>query len=97
MVVTLATVADCLRLWSATSPRSASVDGEAVDLDPTENPYTGCGRTRDRASLPYLDRSRHRPGMVTPSVVSAFGSVGWGWGGNWSGTQDYMHFSANGH
>ena len=71
--------------------------GEAVDLDPTENPYTGCGVTRDRASTPYLNRSRHRPGMVTPAVVSAFASVGWGWGGNWSGTQDYMHFSANGH
>jgi hypothetical protein len=35
--------------------------------------------------------------MVTPAVVAAFASIGWGWGGNWSGTQDYMHFSANGH
>jgi D-alanyl-D-alanine carboxypeptidase len=71
--------------------------GEAVDLNPIENPYTGCGRTRQRASIPYLNRSRRRPGMVTPGVVAAFASIGWGWGGHWTGTQDYMHFSANGH
>jgi D-alanyl-D-alanine carboxypeptidase len=71
--------------------------GEAVDLNPRENPYTGCGRTRDPASVPYLDRSRVRPGMVTGAVVAAFRAVGWGWGGAWSGTKDYMHFSANGH
>lgn len=71
--------------------------GEAVDINPVENPYTGCGRTRERASLPYLNRSRLRPGMVTPAVVRAFASIGWGWGGAWVGTQDYMHFSATGH
>src|SRR5438270_118521 len=45
-----------------------------------------------------FDRSRHRPGMVTAAVVRAFRSIGWGWGGSWSGsTKDYMHFSASGH
>jgi len=72
--------------------------GEAVDLNPVENPYVGCGMTRGKASLSYLDRNHHRRGMVTPAVVRAFQSVGWGWGGNWSGaTKDYMHFSASGH
>lgn len=71
--------------------------GEAVDVNPTENPYTGCGRTRDPASIPYLNRSRHRLGMVTQAVVAAFASIGWGWGGSWSGTKDYMHFSSTGH
>ncbi len=72
--------------------------GEAVDLNTIENPYVGCGRTRERSSLPYLDRSRLRPGMVTPAVVAAFRSIGWGWGGNWTGsTKDYMHFSKSGH
>jgi D-alanyl-D-alanine carboxypeptidase len=72
--------------------------GRAVDLNPIENPYVGCGRTRERASLPYFDRSRLRRGMVTPAVVQAFRSIGWGWGGDWSGsTKDYMHFSASGH
>lgn len=72
--------------------------GLAVDLNPVENPYVGCGRSRDPSSRPYFDRSRLRPGMVTPAVVEAFRSVGWGWGGSWPGsTKDYMHFSATGH
>ena len=45
-----------------------------------------------------MDRSRLRRGMVTPAVVSAFRSIGWGWGGAWTGaTKDYMHFSSTGH
>jgi hypothetical protein len=72
--------------------------GLAVDLNPIENPYVGCGATRTRASRPYLDRKRVRPGMINPAVVRAFASIGWGWGGSWSGnTKDYMHFSWNGH
>ena len=72
--------------------------GNAVDLNPVENPYVGCGRTRDRAGARYLDRSRLRKGMVTPAVVRAFRSIGWGWGGEWTGrTKDYMHFSTTGH
>ncbi|MBW3608813.1 MAG: M15 family metallopeptidase, partial [Actinobacteria bacterium] len=47
---------------------------------------------------PYRDRSRHRRGMVTRRVIKAFASIGWGWGGAWTGnTKDYMHFSVNGH
>jgi hypothetical protein len=72
--------------------------GEAVDLNPVENPYVGCGQSRDPSARSYRDRSRHRRGMVTPAVVHAFASIGWGWGGSWTGsTKDYMHFSASGH
>jgi hypothetical protein len=72
--------------------------GLAIDLNPVENPYVGCGMTRDKTALSYLDRARVRPGMVTPAVRRVFASIGWGWGGSWSGsTKDYMHFSANGH
>ena len=72
--------------------------GLAVDVNPTENPYVGCGMTRDKEALSYLDRSRVRRGMVHAPIVSAFTAVGWGWGGAWSGsTKDYMHFSWNGH
>jgi D-alanyl-D-alanine carboxypeptidase len=72
--------------------------GLAVDLNPVENPYVGCGMSRDPTAQSYRDRSRHRTGMVTPRVVAAFRSIGWGWGGGWSGnTKDYMHFSYNGH
>jgi D-alanyl-D-alanine carboxypeptidase len=72
--------------------------GEAIDLNPVENPYVGCGMTRDKTALSYVNRSRHRRGMVDDAVIGAFASIGWGWGGSWSGsTKDYMHFSANGH
>jgi hypothetical protein len=83
---------------SGTGTWSEHAFGEAVDLNPVENPYVGCGQGRDPSSRPYFNRSQHRPGMVTPAVVRAFRSVGWGWGGSWTGsTKDYMHFSASGH
>jgi hypothetical protein len=83
---------------SGTGRWSNHAYGHAIDLNPVENPYVGCGATRDRASARYIDRSRLRKGMVTPAVVSAFRSIGWGWGGSWTGrTKDYMHFSTNGH
>jgi hypothetical protein len=72
--------------------------GLALDINPRENPYVGCGQSRDPAARSYRDRSRHRRGMVTRRVVAAFRSAGWGWGGSWTGnTKDYMHFSVNGH
>ena len=72
--------------------------GMAIDINPVENPYVGCGMSRDPQAQSYRDRSNHRPGMVTRRVVAAFRSVGWGWGGAWTGnTKDYMHFSWNGH
>jgi D-alanyl-D-alanine carboxypeptidase len=72
--------------------------GEAIDLNPVENPYVGCGMTRDKTALSYVDRSHYRRGMVNDAVVQAFASIGWGWGGSWTGsTKDYMHFSINGH
>ena len=83
---------------SGTGTWSEHAFGEAVDLNPVENPYVGCGQSRDPRSRSYFNRSQHRPGMVTPAVVRAFRSIGWGWGGSWTGsTKDYMHFSESGH
>ena len=71
--------------------------GHAIDLNPNENPYVGCGAVHDPRSWPYVDRTPLRKGMVTPAVVRAFASIGWGWGGAWTGdTKDYMHFSTTG-
>jgi hypothetical protein len=72
--------------------------GLAIDVNPRENPYVGCGQSRDPTAVSYMNRSKLRKGMVTPAVVEAFRSVGWGWGGGWTGdTHDYMHFSSTGH
>lgn len=72
--------------------------GRAIDVNPIENPYVSGGATSHRASIPYLDRGRVRPGMAVEggALVAAFDAVGFGWGGRWSGVKDYQHFSATG-
>jgi hypothetical protein len=84
----------------ANGPKSWSEHayGEAVDVDPRENPYTLDGHVYPPSGKGYVDRSRHRRGMIFASgpVVHAFDAVGWGWGGRWSSSPDYQHFSVNG-
>jgi len=29
-------------------------------------------------------------------VTDAFAEIGWGWGGDWSSSKDWQHFSATG-
>ena len=72
--------------------------GRAIDVNPIENPYVSGGSTSHRASIPYVDRSRRRPGMAYEGgvLVRAFDAIGWGWGGRWTSVQDYQHFSASG-
>jgi hypothetical protein len=69
--------------------------GEAIDVNPVENPYVLGGRARPAAGARYVDRTRRRPGMAEGALVRAFASVGWGWGGRW-GAPDYQHFSSTG-
>src|SRR5436190_21079053 len=68
---------------SGTGTWSNHADGLAVDINPVENPYVGCGMSRDPKAQSYRKRSPHRAGMVTLAVRHAFESVGWGWGGGW--------------
>jgi hypothetical protein len=72
--------------------------GEAIDVNPLENPYVFGGNVLPPAGRRYVDRTRVRPGMAVRGgqLVAAFASVGWQWGGRWSGSPDYQHFSANG-
>src|SRR3990170_2165594 len=81
-----------------TSRWSEHAYGRAIDVNPIENPYVSGGRTSHRASVPYVDRARPRPGMAYEGgdLVAAFDAAGWGWGGRWSGIHDYQHFSASG-
>ncbi|WP_436795553.1 M15 family metallopeptidase [Actinospongicola halichondriae] len=69
--------------------------GRAVDINPFHNPYV-----RDDVVIPelaswYVDRPE-RPGVVTGDDVEGFVSGGWGWGGRWQSSKDWMHVSANG-
>jgi hypothetical protein len=86
------------RFVDGTSRWSEHAYGRAIDVNPLENPYVSGGRTSHRRSVPYLDRTRRRPGMAVEGgpLVRAFDAIGWGWGGRWSSPVDYQHFSASG-
>ena len=59
--------------------------------------YVACGISYHADAKPYIDRTPLSKGMVTRGVVRAFKAIGWGWGGDWSGVKDWMHFSSTGH
>jgi hypothetical protein len=84
----------------ASGPKRWSVHayGLAVDVNPVENPYVLGGRVHPLAGRAFLDRSRARRGMAVRGglLVRAFAAEGWAWGGRWSGSPDYQHFSATG-
>lgn len=87
------------RRATGSSEWSEHAYGRAIDINPLENPYVHAdGTTSHQASVPFVDRSSIRRGMATPgrALVSAFDSVGWGWGGRWESPKDYQHFSASG-
>jgi hypothetical protein len=77
---------------------SAHAYGLAIDVNPVENPYLEGGRVHPRSGRAYLDRGRVRRGMALRGglLVRAFADVGWAWGGRWTGSPDYQHFSATG-
>jgi D-alanyl-D-alanine carboxypeptidase len=78
---------------------SSHAYGRAVDVNPFMNPYLSGDLVLPELSSSYLDRSNVRPGMLAEgdAVVTAFGGIGWAWGGRWTRPIDYMHFSADDH
>ena len=90
---------NCRRaVGSSTGSWSEHAYGEAVDVNPVENPYVLGGRVLPPAGRAFLTRSRARRGMAVEggALVHAFDAVGWGWGGRWSSSRDYQHFSRSG-
>ena len=84
----------------AAGPKRWSVHayGEAIDVNTVENPYLEGGRVLPPAGRRYLERSHYRRGMAVAggALVRAFASVGWLWGGRWSASPDWQHFSRTG-
>jgi hypothetical protein len=84
----------------ATGPKQWSVHayGEAIDVNPVQNPYVFSGVAQPANAKTYVNRSDVRPGMAELHGVlnNAFASVGWFWGGRWTASPDYQHFSATG-
>jgi hypothetical protein len=83
------------RFVGGTSRWSMHAYGEAIDVNPVENPYVQGSRVSPAAGGAYLDRYPYRPGMavVNGVLVRAFASVGWKWGASFG---DYQHFSTTG-
>ena len=87
------------RFVAGTQRWSEHAFGHAIDINPVENPYADSdGYVSPPSGAPYLNRSRHVPGLIHSggAVVRAFAAVGWGWGGYWDWPKDYQHFSAHG-
>jgi hypothetical protein len=86
------------RFVSGTRRWSQHAYGEAIDVNPVENPYVQGTRVSPPAGRRFLDRSRARRGMAVEGgvLVRAFESVGWKWGGRWTSSRDYQHFSTTG-
>ncbi len=84
----------------APGPKRWSVHayGEAIDVNTVENPYLEGGQVLPPAGRAYIDRSRYRRGMAVAGgvLVRAFASVGWLWGGRWTASPDWQHFSKTG-
>ncbi len=83
------------RFVGGTSRWSQHAYGEAIDVNPVENPYVQGSRVSPAAGRRFLDRSRYRKGMALRGgvLVRAFESVGWKWGASFG---DYQHFSTTG-
>jgi hypothetical protein len=83
-----------------TGPKQWSVHayGEAIDVNPVQNPYVFNDVAQPVAGKAYVNRRDVRAGMAEVGGVlnDAFASVGWLWGGRWSGAPDYQHFSSTG-
>jgi hypothetical protein len=77
---------------------SAHAYGDAIDVNPVENPYLEGGVVHPKAGRAYLDRANVRAGMAVRGgeLVRAFTAVGWRWGGRWAAAPDYQHFSSTG-
>ena len=75
--------------------------GAALDLNPVQNPYVVGAEVMPPAGQKYADPAARRAavkGLITPdsATVRAFRAAGWDWGGDWTGSKDYQHFSASG-
>ena len=87
------------RTVAGTDTWSQHAYGKAIDINPVENPYVASdGSVSPKRGTEYADRSLDRKGMIHDgdSTVRAFEDVGWGWGGYWSSSKDYQHFSESG-
>ncbi len=83
------------RFVGGTSRWSMHAYGEAIDVNPVENPYVRGSTVSPPSGRAYVDRTMVRKGMAVRSgiLVRAFAAAGWKWGASFG---DYQHFSTTG-
>jgi poly-gamma-glutamate synthesis protein (capsule biosynthesis protein) len=89
------------RTVAGTQRWSEHSSGAAIDLNPVQNPYvtdSGVSPPAGEAYAGSSDRRSSVEGLITANsvVVRAFRDAGWEWGGDWTSSKDYQHFSAAG-
>ena len=69
--------------------------GLAVDINPTDNgQFTGSGVATGAWDYKPNDPSKKNVTITESSAIyKSFDSNGWGWGGHFNSSKDYMHFS----
>ncbi len=90
---------NCRYAVAAGPPRwSVHAYGEAIDVNDVQNPYVDGATIIPPTGAGYRDRSDVRPGMAVMhgTLVDAFATIGWQWGGRWRATPDFQHFSLTG-
>ncbi len=98
LMATNTTSAFNCRTVAGTSRWSTHADGTAIDINPVQNPWVRGDAVEPPAGRAYLDRTDVRPGMVVRPgpVVRAFEAIGWGWGADFTTSDDLQHFSLSG-
>jgi len=86
----------CRPITGTTDRYSTHSYGQAIDINPVENPYVKGDTVLPPAGAEFLDRTDVRPGMITESdaVVKAFRRARFTWGGGWTSLQDHQHFES---
>lgn len=72
--------------------------GGAIDINPLVNPWVRGDRVDPPGGADFVDREQDVVGIIRAGdvVTAAFADIGWRWGGDWTASKDYQHFSHNG-
>ncbi len=86
------------RTVAGTSRWSQHAYGTAIDINPIQNPWVRGSQVDPPLGVHWVHREGDKPGMLIEGdpVVRAFDAEGWGWGGRWTKSKDYQHFSESG-
>ena len=68
--------------------------GQAIDVNPLQNPYIKGAKVRPATATEYVDRTKDFPHKIDENdfCKQTFTSYGFTWGGDWRYSKDYQHF-----